>query len=93
MFTCDFIYTKISTEQTHFQSFNKLEENTHFLHKQAIIQSLQLVQKNIQVHFTFSTCTHVFTKSWKLYNPKEHQNFNYYKALLKQHNRLKILVK
>lgn len=55
MFTSDFIFTIIRTEQIHFQSFNKLKNNTHFLCKQAIIQLLQLVQKNIQVHFTLNT--------------------------------------
>lgn len=63
MFTSDFIFTIIRTEQIHFQSFNKLKSNTHFLRKQAIIQLLQLVQKNIQVHFTLNTCTHVLIKS------------------------------
>lgn len=33
MFTSDFIFTIIRTEQIHFQSFNKLKNNTHFLCK------------------------------------------------------------
>lgn len=54
---------QLALNRSTFRTSINWKKTPHFLHKQAITELLQLVQKNIQVHFTSSTCTHVLIKS------------------------------